>query len=320
MTDTPTPRSASESGSLKRPKDRNCPFCEQPFTSSSLGRHLDLYIKEDKPKAPDGIHDVEQIKQLRGNITRRQAKAQSLKRREMKQNSVAQTTPQQALPDLDQAIAPVSVSSNLRSLNGKKVVFNQPNWLATGVINNLPPRVDSAVRRALQPDVSHNMKMAANYATTPGLPNDSEDSHAAELALRDLLRTLQQARRRTTPDPFFAFDPFSLNFPGLCLRILPAPPTINSPTPFPTNDSWFLNPPNEKEFIALRKNIQERYTKGQSQSQRTWESGDLDAQISKEPPVEELLSHLAAAYNHWNSLSSEMRQSTWQLELLRSFS
>jgi hypothetical protein len=32
----------------KAPKDRSCPFCGQRFTSSSLGRHLDLYIK---PKA-----------------------------------------------------------------------------------------------------------------------------------------------------------------------------------------------------------------------------------------------------------------------------
>jgi protein-disulfide isomerase len=31
--------------STKAPKDRNCPFCNQAFTSSSLGRHLDLYIK-----------------------------------------------------------------------------------------------------------------------------------------------------------------------------------------------------------------------------------------------------------------------------------
>lgn len=31
--------------STKAPKDRSCPFCNQAFTSSSLGRHLDLYIK-----------------------------------------------------------------------------------------------------------------------------------------------------------------------------------------------------------------------------------------------------------------------------------
>lgn len=35
----------SVDSSTKAPKDRNCPFCNQAFTSSSLGRHLDLYIK-----------------------------------------------------------------------------------------------------------------------------------------------------------------------------------------------------------------------------------------------------------------------------------
>jgi hypothetical protein len=37
--------------STKASKDRNCPFCNQAFTSSSLGRHLDLYIKP-KVSAP----------------------------------------------------------------------------------------------------------------------------------------------------------------------------------------------------------------------------------------------------------------------------
>jgi hypothetical protein len=55
-------------------KDRACPYCHQKFTSSSLGRHLDLYIKEKNPKPPDGIHDVEAIRRSRGNITRRQAR------------------------------------------------------------------------------------------------------------------------------------------------------------------------------------------------------------------------------------------------------
>ncbi|KAG9577909.1 hypothetical protein KCV04_g23778, partial [Aureobasidium melanogenum] len=58
--------------STKAPKDRNCPFCNQAFTSSSLGRHLDLYIKPKNPKPADGIHDVEKIKVMRGGITRRQ--------------------------------------------------------------------------------------------------------------------------------------------------------------------------------------------------------------------------------------------------------
>lgn len=64
-------------GTTKAPKDKNCPYCGQAFTSSSLGRHLDLYIKEKNPKAPDGIHDVDEIRKIRGGITRRQPRGGS---------------------------------------------------------------------------------------------------------------------------------------------------------------------------------------------------------------------------------------------------
>src|SRR5512140_2545728 len=58
----------------KAAKDRNCPYCQQAFTSSSLGRHLDLYIKDKNPKPPDGIHNVDEIRKIRGGVTRRQAR------------------------------------------------------------------------------------------------------------------------------------------------------------------------------------------------------------------------------------------------------
>ncbi|KAJ4321447.1 hypothetical protein N0V94_002880, partial [Neodidymelliopsis sp. IMI 364377] len=69
-----TPRSTADPPLLKAAKDKNCPFCGQAFTSSSLGRHLDLYIRSKNPKAADGIHLVDEIRKLRGGITRRQAK------------------------------------------------------------------------------------------------------------------------------------------------------------------------------------------------------------------------------------------------------
>ena len=34
------------------PKDKSCPYCGQAFTSSSLGRHLDLYIKPKTRRQP----------------------------------------------------------------------------------------------------------------------------------------------------------------------------------------------------------------------------------------------------------------------------
>lgn len=62
----------------KAAKDKECPYCRQAFTSSSLGRHLDLYIKPRNPKKPDGIHDVEEIRRTRGGVTRRQPDRKSV--------------------------------------------------------------------------------------------------------------------------------------------------------------------------------------------------------------------------------------------------
>ncbi len=53
-------------------KDKECQYCHQHFTSSSLGRHLDQFLSK---KKPDGIHDVDEIRRLRGGITRRIARS-----------------------------------------------------------------------------------------------------------------------------------------------------------------------------------------------------------------------------------------------------
>jgi len=69
-----TSAQAANTSTPKAVKDRNCPFCQQAFTSSSLGRHLDIYIKPKNPKPSDGIHIVEEIRKIRGSVTRRQAR------------------------------------------------------------------------------------------------------------------------------------------------------------------------------------------------------------------------------------------------------
>ncbi|KAG4222946.1 hypothetical protein PC116_g28581, partial [Phytophthora cactorum] len=121
-------------------KDRNCPYCGQAFTSSSLGRHLDLYIKEKNPKAPDGIHDVEAIRKMRGSITRRQPRG-SLARRDT-------STPGTPTASSRKSPAPDSIAkTNAIPKEGQFVVDNQmprypfqPTWEATGVINDIPAR------------------------------------------------------------------------------------------------------------------------------------------------------------------------------------
>ena len=55
-------RDQEQEGATKSTKDRACPFCGQAFTSSSLGRHLDLYIKPKNPNPADGVHDVDEIR------------------------------------------------------------------------------------------------------------------------------------------------------------------------------------------------------------------------------------------------------------------
>lgn len=71
MTDLGVGDSQNTSTKLSAPKDRSCPFCGNAFTSSSLGRHLDSYVRNKNPKAPDGIHDVQEIRKIRSGITRR---------------------------------------------------------------------------------------------------------------------------------------------------------------------------------------------------------------------------------------------------------
>lgn len=101
MADESTPRSQElqqqSASKVPAPKDKNCPFCHQAFTSSSLGRHLDLYIKPKNPKAPDGIHNVDEIRRMRGGITRRQARNSLAKRGDSSGGSTP-LSHQQSLP------------------------------------------------------------------------------------------------------------------------------------------------------------------------------------------------------------------------------
>ena len=164
------------------PKDRQCPFCQTPFTSSSLGRHLDLYIKDKNPKPPDGIHDVDKIRQMRGKITRRHPKGSSAAAR-----SAAMARNMGHSPVSAQA--PGLTESNLRSdapfddafisQTARANSMNRLNWQATGVINDLPAKDDRSYGATLPlPENS-----AASKAGEPG-----DGASSAEVALRDLIK------------------------------------------------------------------------------------------------------------------------------------
>ena len=187
MTDTATPE-AAESLKLAAEKDRSCPFCGTKFTSSSLGRHLDLYIKERNPKAPDGVHDVDKIRKLRGNVTRRQVKLSSSKREG--------STPTSSKPNSSrgQQSPSASASSIPKQRNGSvKVGINQPNWTNTGVINDVPLAVedgnDGHGKRVPTRKASVKEELTRKHMAL----EEMDRARAAQLALRDVLGNIKAA-------------------------------------------------------------------------------------------------------------------------------
>ena len=189
-TDTP--------GKGQPPKNKECPFCHELFTSSSLGRHLDLYIRDKNPKPPDGVHDVTQIRQLRGSITRRQPK-RSLGAQQQQQESRDGSTPTRPLasaqPQLqstaDDAGAPTPVNGTEFRTAFKPLAFQRPGWEASGVMTDIPTVLDerpgsertTALRRSHRGDVGLKRKWAEEHGRR----------RATELALQELVDSINAA-------------------------------------------------------------------------------------------------------------------------------
>jgi hypothetical protein len=325
-----TPRSASVSEPLlKAPKDKNCPFCGQAFTSSSLGRHLDLYIRQKNPKPPDGVHVVDEIKKIRGNITRRQAKG-SIKRElstpttDKKHSVTGDESPILVASPLDDDD---TVDDSLVSAKPRQR-FNDISWQDKP--NGQPPRALGVKTPEVRRDVSRQMQKA-ELDQRHKLSDDVDTAKATEMALKELLKSVREANAKATSPALFDFDPYTLNFPSLCLHILPAPSTLFSPTPFPTSESWSITPPGQRQFQALNRQVQERLLAYQRQRQINQlypashsSSSSADNSPLPTPPLfdpdpQKLFSHITDAYNHWSAHTDRQRQEAWQLEVLRSY-
>ncbi|KAI9048800.1 hypothetical protein LZ554_007631 [Drepanopeziza brunnea f. sp. 'monogermtubi'] len=262
----------SVNGQNKAPKDKACPFCAQQFTSSSLGRHLDLYIKEKNPKAPDGIHDVIEIRKLREGITRRQPRTSGARTSRREDSTPAGT------PGAHDRRSPRPESGNespsLRREDGmgdgihykrrSGYSFNKGSWESTGVMNHIPPPRDSMARgwdgedrdpsRRLEPrsrSVSKQMLAKTTFEQKQKMIDALDNAKAAELALRELLGSIRAARQRIDGPDIFDYDPLKLDFPSLALHCLPPPPTLYQSTTIPTTNSWSTHPPGETQYHAL---------------------------------------------------------------------
>ena len=188
----------SESGTPAKPmavKDRACPYCNTYFTSSSLGRHLDVYIKEKNPKPPDGIHNIDEIRRSRENITRRQARTSSMKR--------DGSTPSSSKPmPLNEQRSP---SINLQYTNGHSsdnadrvsapINFNRASWHITGVINDLPPTPrDSDLKHDPRRNQQRRISVKSDITQRQKALDEKDTGRAAELALREILDSIKAAK------------------------------------------------------------------------------------------------------------------------------
>ncbi len=198
-----------DTAAAKAAKDRSCKYCGQAFTSSSLGRHLDLYIRERNPKAPDGIHDVDEIRKLRGGVTRRQPRG-SLARRG---TSTPAATPTAASRrslgsegDDDGDGDGDGNSSNVRSPVQRKESMGSlwpftPGWQATGVMNDIPPHGSEttglgSARRSLPPQraPSRQQVAKAQFDMRQKVQDAMDTARAAELALREMISSWRAAK------------------------------------------------------------------------------------------------------------------------------
>ncbi|KAG4028362.1 hypothetical protein MFRU_022g00820 [Monilinia fructicola] len=280
-------------GKNSAPKDKNCPFCHQAFTSSSLGRHLDLYIKEKNPKAADGIHIVDEIRKLRGGITRRQPRNSSSRR----EDSTPAGTPggsERRSPNNDSDMtgsdspslrrddgAAMNIMCMSRGIPGQipggrrpNFVLNGGTWESTGVMNHIPQARNGETPRSWDGDesrdgsrrldgrnrsVSKQMLAKTTFEQKQKMMEALDNAKAAELALREFLGGVRAAKQRIEGPNIFDYDPFSLDFPALTLHCLPPPPTLYASTPIPNSASWSILPPDELQFQALRKHFSSEF-------------------------------------------------------------
>ena len=312
-------------------KDRECVFCHQAFTSSSLGRHYDLYIKPKNPKPADGVHNVDEIRKIRGGITRRQPR-NSLKNASSRREESAETLDhtnrggrQAYNADRTKDNTPAGSPVMPRASSGRGSFVNMPSWQSTGVINNIPPRAPSRTNTDAtatgQAQRLQDMRRDTGSGQQTQRPEPETDSawkvqeqietgRAAEMALREVLGSLKAARRKVEPGPIYEdFDFFAQTFPGLCLNILPPPTTLYSPAPFASAESWSLKPPGLQQSEVMNRLFNERCREMRK--------------VNPEQPPDAVFfkhsAHLQGAFENWRLMSDKDKQAAWTLEALRCF-
>lgn len=224
-----SPSVKAEDNTPKAVKDKNCPYCGQAFTSSSLGRHLDLYIKERNPKKQDGIHNVEEIRRMRGGITRRHPKGSSRRRNTTTPAGTPSAVQHRADASGDESSnapspavggpAHASVGTSAADI-ASMFPLGGVRWEATGVINealvaspdgtsgadgghggdgsrpmaDLDTRGFNPNRRPIVSRVVSRQAVKAQLDSKQKIQDALDDARAAELALREFANAWRAAK------------------------------------------------------------------------------------------------------------------------------
>lgn len=311
---------AATAAAANTPKDRACPYCRVNFTSSSLGRHLDLYIKEKNPKPPDGIHNVDEIRASRAGITRRQAKSSKKHRQHdraqsSQQNGSLEDSASPANSQVDRRMGPYA----LRNL------FNTPHWTSTGVITD-----SDANQHFLNEDSVIAVESPVPPNLDPVIRNkwaaERERGRAAELALEELIDSIKAASSQPKVPDAFDFDFFACSFPELCLRILSPPATLERPTFIPDQSSWPVDPPGEPAYHALQRKVLDHLTQWREtyhppNPRKRRRSGsplrsECPASLEPNPLFQH---HLTTAWSQWSHLSMMRQAPDWHMCCMRAF-
>ena len=200
---TPGSPESGTPGKLPAPKDKRCKFCQAPFTSSSLGRHLDLYIKGKNPKPPDGLHNVDEIRRMRGNVTRRQARTSTSSTK--REGSTSSSKPTPLRDERSPSIIRYYTDGERPEKGSVMMRLNEANWQVTGVINNLPPpsSAEVAPRYMKRRDSSRRMSLKNDLGSRHDALEERDRGRAAELALKEVLGSIRAAKYAFSSFPDF---------------------------------------------------------------------------------------------------------------------
>ena len=137
-------------------------------------------------------------------------------------------------------------------------------------------------------------------------------------------KNLQRAAARIQRPGPFDYDVCSLNFPALCLKLLPTPPTLFSTTPSHSNTSWPIDPPAAHHLELIKTSIKKRLKAFMQVCPplgiRMCNSrAEVDAHIASAVDAEfvKYEEHANCVHTQWQELSTEARAQVWHLEVMR---